>query len=229
MLSLVVQARRGVSLSVSTVPQPFLRTPTEETALVEFWIAYDGDDPSQAEKLGAVPPGALLVREYNPEQDKALRVWQRRLTVNGTPDVGQLLDAESIALPIKRTTEAPVLNQRTDADHTEVELGIEVSRYTRILRVEVSQDPDFDPLLTEVTDTPVTDKLPNTIPVTRSGATSGALTIYVRASVSAGGEFSPVSDPPLEVVFANNVGAGGTSGSGGFGPGTHVEIEHTET
>jgi hypothetical protein len=103
-----------------------------------------------------------------------------------------------------------------------------VSRFTRVLRVEVSQNPEFDPLLTETTDTPVTDKLPNTIPLTRVALTTGTETLYVRASVSAGGEFSPVSDV-LEVVFADSVGAGGTTGSGGFGPGTHVEIEHTET
>lgn len=225
-LTLIVQARRGVSLSVSTVPQPFLRRATEKTTAVEIWCGYDGEDPAKAQLLGSVTPGGTLVREWNPDHDRDLRLFQRRFTIEGIPDVAQLLDAESIALPIKRVSEAPVLNQRTDATFTSVELGIEVSRFTRILRVEVSQHADMSD--TEVTDTPITDKLPNSLPITRVPSGGGTETIYVRASVSAGGAFSPVSDI-LTITFADSVGSGGSSGNGGFGPGTHVEIEHTET
>lgn len=222
-LTLIVQARRGVSLSVATVPQPFRRRTTAETVAVEIWCGYDGEDPAKAQLLGTVAPGGALVREWNPDRDRNLRLYQRRFTVDGVPDVAQLLDADSIALPIKRVTEAPVLNQRTDATFTAVELGIELSRFTRRLRVEVSQNADMSDA--EITDTPVTDKLPNTSPITRAPSGSGTETIYVRASVSAGGAFSPASDI-LTVTFANNSGSGGSGGSGGFGPGTHVEIEH---
>lgn len=225
-MELVVSTRRGIALSVGVTPQPFLRRATAETELVEVWVGYDGDDPAKAQLLGTVVPGSTLVREWNPDRDRDLRLYQRRLTGEGVPDVGQLHDAESVRLPIKRTTEAPALNLRTDAEHTTAEVGIKVSRHTRLLRVEVSEHADMSSA--EVTDTTVGDKLPDVIPLSRTAPSAGTLTLYVRASVSAGGEFSPASDI-LAVTFADIGGSGGSMGTGGFGPLTHVEIEHEET
>lgn len=225
-----VEARRGVALVVSTVPQPLLRTATEETAAVEIYVGYDGEDPAKAQLLGSVAPGGTLVREYNPDGDADLRLYQRRLTVTGVPDVAQLLDAESIKLEINRMT-APLLNQRNDATHTTVELGIVTTPRAKYLKVQRSIYADMG-VVAEVNPEETIENIPalgvNSLPITRTAPTGSTLTLYVRAATAAGGDYGPWS-PIQAITFANSGGSGGSGGDGGFGPGTHIEIEHDET
>src|SRR6185295_5165649 len=101
-MELVVQAREGVSLSVSTAPQPMLRPARAEAAAVEIYVRYADQAVGTEKYLGAVRPGGTLTVEYNPDRDRDLVLAKIARSGRGVPDVGQMLDAEMLALPINR-------------------------------------------------------------------------------------------------------------------------------
>ncbi|MEO7509330.1 MAG: hypothetical protein ABIZ95_18940 [Pyrinomonadaceae bacterium] len=224
-MELRVEARKGVALVVSTVPQPALRKPTVEAALVDIYVGYEGEDIGQARLVGTVAPGGKLVTDFNPDRDRNLRIYKIARSVEGVPDVAQLLDAESVLLEVNRVTEAPAINQATDATHTVASVGVAASRYTRRVRVEISENADMSsPTSDEVYDV---DDYRIAIPITRTGANSAALTIYVRVTASGGSGFGAASTIQT-ITFANIGGSGGSTGSGGYPPGTILPIEHAE-
>lgn len=225
---LIVQAREGHTLSVSTVPQPFLRKVNAEAAQVEIFVRYADEPVGTEQSLGTVMPGQTLVREYNPDRDRDLVISKIVRADDGTPDVGQMLDADSVALPINRITEAPELNQAEDSTWTDVVLGVKVGVYTRVLRVQISDDIGFTS--PETTDFEVTaGTLPDLVAVEVARITNDPLDRFFRVAASGGGgTFGPWSDI-LTVTFADNLGAGGSSGTGGFPPGGGVLLEHNES
>jgi hypothetical protein len=221
---LILQAREGRTLSLSTVPQPMLRPVRAEAAAVQLFVRYAAEPVGTEKYLGAVQPGGTLTVEYNPDRDRDLVISQIPVSVDGVPAYGQMLDAESIALTVNRMT-APELNQFTDASHTDVSIGIKHHQNAKMLRVEVSEHADMSGALVTFRDVPPGGL--GALPIIRSSPGSGALTIYVRISASAGSGYGPPSEI-RSVTFANNLGSGGSGGSGGYPPGAILPVEHAE-
>lgn len=224
-----IEARQGLVCVVSVTAQPFARKVRNEAATVAVYVSYADEPPGNGKEIGRVAPGQTLDVEHNPAEDRDLRAMVRSLDARGRADADQLRDAQSVILPINRET-APILNQRTDATHTEVELGIVTSPRSKTLRVQTSPYSDFGEALEIAPEETIQEVPPNgvnSIPITRTSASSSALTIYIRAATAAGGKYGDWSDTQT-VTFANLAGSGGSGGTGGFGPGTRVEIEHEE-
>lgn len=210
-MELRVEARLGVALAVSTVAQPLLRTATKETTLVEVWVGYDDENPNLAQMLGVVPPGGTLVREWNPDRDRNLRLYQRRLTDDGIPDVGQLLDAESVALPINRMVDTPTLVQPSNATHTKVYLAVPPNRYATQIRFRVSPNAD----MSGATETEVdagNDLQGTVFEITRGTLGAGVQTRYVTVAYNAGSGYGPES-AITTITFADIGGSGGSGGT----------------
>lgn len=197
---------------------------TERAAQVEIYLGYDGDPIGTAQLVGKTQPGTTLRFDFTPDRDRSLRFYAVARAASGRPDAAQLRDAVQATLAMNRVTEAPAINQATDATHTLASVGVAASRYTRRMKIEVDTDSGFP--APEVTEVDVEDYRA-AIPITRTGAGSGALTIYVRVSASGGNGYGPASDTQT-VTFANNVGSGGTTGSGGYPPGAIIPVEHAE-
>ncbi|MEO7508552.1 MAG: hypothetical protein ABIZ95_15020, partial [Pyrinomonadaceae bacterium] len=166
-----------------------------------------------------------LVTDFNPDRDRDLRIYKIARSVEGVPDVAQLLDAESVLLEVNRVTEAPAINQAAAAAHTTATLGLAASPYTRKIRIVTSENSDMsDPVSDEIIE--VTDNR-IAISVTRSSAGSGTLAIYVQVYASGGNGFGPPSDIQT-ITFANIGGTGGSPGTGGGPIGPIVPIVHDE-
>jgi hypothetical protein len=224
MNELRVEARAGVALVVSTEAQPLLRQAKVEAAVVQLYARYADEPVGTDQYLGAVMPGGTLVREYNPERDRDLVISKISHSIEGVPDVAQMLDAESVLLPINRMT-APELNQLTDADHTHVSLGVKHHLNAKTLRIEVSEHADMSGAEVGFREVPPGGIA--ALPLTRTSPGSGALTLYVRIAATAGTRYGPPSAIQT-VTFADSLGSGGSGGSGGYPPGTIVPVEHAE-
>ena len=221
-MELRVEARPGVSLVVSVVPQPALRTPSIAAALVDIYVGYADDEFGKAEYLGSVAPGGEKAFDFNPDRDRDLRLYKISHTVEGIPDVAQMKDAESFLLEVDRTPDAPEISQGIAASNTLVLLNLVANRFVRIVRVAVSDNSDMSDAVE--TDYDVA-KPPDVLRLTRIAA-APTLDKYVTVSVSGGERFSPPSDP-LMVTFADISGSGGSSGTG-LGPSTDVILVVSE-
>jgi hypothetical protein len=210
-LELLLQPRPGVALVLATVPQPALRPARAPAAAVDIYLGYADDEFGRAQLLGTVRPGTTLVREYEPDRDRDLRLHQIPRAADGTPAVGQLLDADTVELPVNRMVDIPVIDQPYLAANTSIGLSIPRNRYARRVKVEVS--PHSDMSAADVTEVDLTgDSQLSGIQLNRDPA-AGTLTRYVRVSFSAGGDYGP-SSAIKTVTFADLGGSGGSGGSG---------------
>jgi hypothetical protein len=165
--------------------------------------------------VGRFAADAKVVIPHTPTADRNVRVYAVPYAADGTPGYSDLRHAEQATVLFQRETDAPTVTQAGEATQTQVTLLIGgYSQFALRRKVRVADNEDMTGAAETVTEATGAG-LSRTVVIHRADTETEAQTIWVRVShsSSAAGAFGAES-AAQDFTFADDMGAGGSSGDG---------------